>query len=74
MQCQKNKKVKRLNNKKNEGSHTQINQFLRIYKVLNDWHLPIFKAVQEFTKAKYVLYPGSHKHISPSLFFSKSNI
>ncbi|RNA04244.1 hypothetical protein BpHYR1_050306 [Brachionus plicatilis] len=35
---------------------------------LNDWHLPIFRAVQEFTEAKRVLYPGSYKHISPSLF------
>ncbi|XP_060592466.1 uncharacterized protein LOC132747163 [Ruditapes philippinarum] len=43
--------------------------FLKIYKGLDDWHLSIFKATQQCTKAKTVLYPGSDKHLTASLCF-----
>ncbi|KAL4222262.1 hypothetical protein ACF0H5_018299 [Mactra antiquata] len=43
--------------------------FMKVYKGLNDWHLPIFEAVNEYTQAKQVLYPGCDKHLTASLIF-----
>lgn len=36
---------------------------------MEDWHIAIFKEVLNFTKAQHVLYPGSDKHITASLYF-----
>ncbi|CAD5126548.1 unnamed protein product [Dimorphilus gyrociliatus] len=48
-----------------------LSHFLRIYKGLNDWHLPIFTEVKEFCgDINTVLYPGCDKHLSASLVFS----
>ena len=43
--------------------------FLKIYKGLEDWHLPIFRDTRSFTRASHVLYPGSDKHLTASLVF-----
>lgn len=48
-----------------------LSHFLRVYKGLDDWHLPIFSDVKDFcSDINNVLYPGCDKHISASLIFS----
>ena len=46
-----------------------LNIYLKIYKGLDDFHMPVLKAVRKFTSAERVLYPGSGRHVNVSLFF-----
>ena len=48
---------------------TNLSWYMRVYKGLNDWHLPIFQEVNKIILPKTVLYPGSDKHITASLVF-----
>lgn len=50
-------------------SSANFTWFLKIYKGMNDWHIPIFRETVQYTKAMHVLYAGCDKHITPSLFF-----
>ncbi|XP_053382989.1 uncharacterized protein LOC123539599 [Mercenaria mercenaria] len=50
-------------------SAANLKWFLKVYKGLDDWHIPIFQATQQYTKAKHVLYPGCDKHLTASLCF-----
>ena len=43
--------------------------FLKVYKGLEDWHIPIFRETKTQTGASRILYPGSDKHITASLVF-----
>lgn len=43
--------------------------YMKVYKGLEDFHMGALREVQKFTTAKSVLYPGSGRHINPSLFF-----
>lgn len=63
---QASKKAAEVDSKK-PSAH--LKWFLKVYKGLDDWHIPIFKQVSALTKARHVLYPGSYTHITPSLFF-----
>lgn len=42
---------------------------LRVYKGMDDWHLPVFRETRKYTGASKVLYPGSDKHATASLIF-----
>ena len=55
--------------KQRRKSSANLSWLLRVYKGLDDWHLPVFKETKRFTGAKYVLYPGCHTHVTPSLVF-----
>lgn len=46
-----------------------LSHVLRVYKGLDDWHLPIFRQTKLHTGATKVLYPGSDKHVTASLIF-----
>lgn len=46
-----------------------MRHFLKVYKGLNDYHVPIFASALNATKASKVLYPGCDKHLQASLFF-----
>ena len=46
-----------------------LTKLLKVYKGLEDFHLPLFKEVQRIAKAKRVLYPGSHWHLQASVVF-----
>lgn len=56
------KEVKKLSS----GCLTKV---LKVYKGLDDFHLPLFKEVQKIAKARRILYPGSHWHLQASLVF-----
>lgn len=58
-------KCKKTRNKRSAS----LTWFLKVYKGLNDWHLPIFEAVEAFIRPNKVLYPGSDKHLTASLLF-----
>ena len=58
------------------ASRAVMSSFMRSYKGLDDWHLPIFRAVRDFLSARGiaepdVFYPGCHKHVQASLVFRK---
>ena len=58
--------------KKKKGAlrgSAQFSAYMKSYKGLNDFHLPVFTAVQKFTSPAKVLYPGCHRHITASLIF-----
>ena len=46
-----------------------LTKLLKVYKGLEDFHLPLFKEVQRIAKAKRALYPGSHWHLQASVVF-----
>eukprot|EP00434_Breviolum_minutum_P034196 symbB.v1.2.030257.t1/scaffold3390.1/size57886/6 len=46
-----------------------LTKLLKVYKGLDDFHLPLFKQVQKIAKARRILYPGSHWHLQASLVF-----
>eukprot|EP00040_Diaphanoeca_grandis_P039266 m.258579 g.258579 ORF g.258579 m.258579 type:complete len:267 (-) comp36773_c0_seq1:473-1273(-) len=57
-----------LKKKRSSGS---MGKFMRTYKGLEDFHIPLFESVLKFTKADNVLYPGCHRHLQASLVFPK---
>ncbi|KAH3880524.1 hypothetical protein DPMN_004440 [Dreissena polymorpha] len=47
-----------------------LSHFLRVYRGLEDWHIPIFASVKQFcVDIATVMYPGCDKHLTASLFF-----
>ncbi|PAA80586.1 hypothetical protein BOX15_Mlig010969g1 [Macrostomum lignano] len=55
---------------KKKPSVKHLSHFLRIYKGLEDWHIPIFAAVKQFCgNIATVMYPGCDKHLTASLIF-----
>ena len=62
--------------KKRQKRSGELSAYFKSYKNgLDDWHLPLFRAVHEYMichqkgTAK-VLYPGCYRHITPSLVFN----
>lgn len=54
---------------KRKGS-AELTAYFRSYNGgLGDIHMHIFRDLKRFTSANKVLYPGCHRHITPSLFF-----
>lgn len=56
--------------KRNKSDNSAYNRFMRVYKGLEDWHIPIFKSAKAISSATRCLYPGCDKHITASLVFS----
>lgn len=51
----------------------QFSAYFRSYvrgDAVEDDHVPLFRALQAELTIKKILYPGCHRHITPSLFFS----
>ncbi|XP_057309442.1 uncharacterized protein LOC130647559 [Hydractinia symbiolongicarpus] len=56
--------------KKPKISSKELNLYFKSYKGgLGDFHIPIFKSVNDIAKPTKVLYPGCHRHITASLIF-----
>ena len=61
--------AKAVQKEKRRGS-AELTAYFRSYNGgLGDFHMHIFRDLKRFTSAKKVLYPGCHRHITPSLFF-----
>mmetsp|Transcript_13397 Transcript_13397/g.26424 ORF Transcript_13397/g.26424 Transcript_13397/m.26424 type:complete len:283 (+) Transcript_13397:121-969(+) len=59
------------------GGSAQMSAYLRSYKGLQDWHIPVFRSIAKLIIAHQIadpptsfktLYPGCHRHITASLF------
>lgn len=47
-----------------------LNDYLLRYGGINDWHLQVFRVINNRFSPRKVLYPGSWIHLTPSLVFS----
>eukprot|EP00916_Digyalum_oweni_P009481 GHVL01016000.1.p1 GENE.GHVL01016000.1~~GHVL01016000.1.p1 ORF type:complete len:257 (+),score=94.29 GHVL01016000.1:61-831(+) len=58
--------------KKPEKSSIALSSYFKSYanNKLEDFYVPIFRALSKEINIKTVLYPGCHRHITPSLFFN----
>ena len=56
--------------KRKKQTSAELRAYFTNYKKgTGDFHWPIFTALQKIVKAKYVLYPGCHRHVTASLMF-----
>lgn len=61
---------KRIGKKSMRRGSAALTAYFKTYKGgLNDIHIPVFRALKNFTSATKLLYPGCHRHITASLFF-----
>ena len=56
---------------KTKKGSASLTAYFKSYKGgLGDFHIPVFRALKNFTSAKKLLYPGCHRHVTASLIFS----